>query len=223
MALAGVLGCQNEPLPKPSTATFEMLNSHDLRDLMEDLSEKSKTNLQLSFRGTCRNASVLGQLSSEGSPAIAVRSQQVIAGLDIESQLRNILGPHVSFRAMQSGRGIEAVVGDPTRVILDTPMRSVRFSESDRYNPEMVYEWVETPEVKKVMEGERARRPIHALDYLDIPIDPQYPHLPESMQDVTVRDVFNEMQKRFHGVWIYSDCIRQDGGLSYDLDFFYRR
>ncbi len=201
----------------------------DLTDVASQSQYAVLTNLGLALISTGKAARVYyhGTCGKDGEynmqfPSVKVHSptkgkQGIAAVQDMFSE-----DPTVVVSEDPSGI-VRVRIGDVATQLLDTEVHSLVFSQLAQYNPIAPAGAVDTveraPEVKAVMAKLKLDQLSDPTDTIEQqPLDTA-PHLPPTMNDVTVEQAFDAIAKTFGGILVYGECKRHNGESLMDIDY----
>jgi hypothetical protein len=158
-----------------------------------------------------------------------------------EGELGYLLFPMMEIRTPTKGqKGVEAIrymfsddpnvevtedvsgivrisVGKVSTELLGTKVHSLMFSQRAQYNPQLpgtdgsTDTIMDAQEVKAVMAKLKVSMIGGAFDILEAPPIETLPHLPSSMNDVTVEQALDTVAKTFGGIIRYEECREPSG------------
>jgi len=120
---------------------------------------------------------------------------------------------HVTVSEDRSGI-IRVTIGQPAAELLQTRIRSITFTQHEQYNPELAIAGVlNSSDVEAAMRRMGFEQPdivlsgAIAVPEAGVPL----PHLPPSMQDVTMDEALDSVARTFGGIVIYQTCAEPNG------------
>lgn len=131
--------------------------------------------------------------------------------------------PHTEVSEDPSGM-VRITIGKVSAELLGTKVHSLAFSQRAQYNPQLpvpdgsIDTILSAPEVKTVMAKLKVSTIGGFFEIIEAPPIETDPHLPPSMNDVTVDEALDIVARTFGGVVSYEECRNPDGEGFIDVD-----
>jgi hypothetical protein len=193
--------------------------------------ERNKENLLRYLRPALRSAGGIGRLYY--STACSAKDGYPIPFPRVELQLpskrkgglaavREIFGTNKEVVVTQDRSGmIRIIIGNPTTEILSTRIRALTLEPLEQYNPNMAIDAIAgSKEVEAAMRKLGVKLPAAITDMNVVTPEPGLPHLPSSLNNMTMDQMFDLVAKTFGGITSYGSCADPSGVRLFYVDYF---
>lgn len=184
--------------------------------------ELAETFLDTSFLVEAEGTCPVGGSQAMRLAPITLMPVQGIAGSSVVERVRQAIGGQHGVAVRQLANGV-VLIRWPN--VGETPFRTrlshVELGDFGRYNAANAIEWIEaSKEFKAERRRLRKRSYFRVVDRLVQAPMPGRPHLPGSLDDMTVDEAFIDILKTFHGTIVYSECSPWFRSGHYMLDYY---